>query len=249
MSQLTAELPAVEEFLSEGLITEVLSTIKSGKEAAAYLCRAGRELGPKYVVAKVYHERNQRNFNRDTIYQEGRVILNGQIARAVAKKTEMGREAQAAMWVDYEYEALCALFDAGADVPEPFACTGQALLMEYVGERDTAAPQLQSASLTREEAEAALERLRWNVRLFLSHNLVHGDLSAFNVLWHRGRAIVIDFPQAVDPRFAPAARSLLERDLKNLSRYFSRHQIAFDAQAEAERLWDDFRFDRVADGL
>ena len=53
-----------------------------------------------------------------------------------------------------------------------------------------------------------LDRLLWNVELFLGHNWIHADLSAFNVLWWEGRGTVIDLPQAVDPRSNPHAADL-----------------------------------------
>jgi RIO kinase 1 len=242
---LAAQIEAVEaaeEFISEGLIAEVLAPLKSGKEATTWLCRAGREIDAEMAVLKVYHEQDRRNFANDTVYQDGRVILVGQVARAVAKKTEFGYQARNAMWVDHEYETLTTLFDAGADVPEPFACNEGAILMAFVGEGAMAAPQLQHAALSPEEARAAFSRLMWNVETWLAADVVHADLSAFNVLYDRGRVVVIDFPQAVDPRFAPAARSLLERDLTNVSRYFRRHGIVMDAKDEAARLWEWWKF-------
>lgn len=246
MPTVAAEWPALEEFQSEGLITSVVAPLKSGKEATTYLCRAHRSLGASHVIAKVYHDRQDRNFTNDAIYQQGRVILNGQARRAVEKKTEQGRKVQGAMWVDHEYDVLCALYEAGGDVPEPYACTENAILMAFVGdEAGQASPQLQHAALSRPEAERALDRILWNVALWLRENHVHGDLSAFNVLWDGGGPVVIDFPQAVDPRFAPAAKPLLERDLRNISRYFGRHGLAFDHEREAEQLWRQWRFGRL----
>ena len=237
-TELEAAVPAAEEFLSEGLITEVLAPLKSGKEATTYLCRAAPGLGPEYAVLKVYHERSHRNFVNDAVYQEGRVILNGQVRRATAKKTEFGREAQSAMWVDHEYEMLNTLLDAGADVPEPFASNDQALLMAFVGDGTTAAPQLQHARLSRQAAAGVLDRLIWNVRAWLGVHVIHADLSAFNILWDGRRPVIIDFPQAVDARFSPSARSLLERDLANAGRYFSRYGLELDAARETARLWN-----------
>jgi RIO kinase 1 len=242
---LAAQIEAVEaagEFISVGLIEEVLAPLKSGKEATTWLCRAGREIDTEMAVLKVYHEQDRRNFANDAVYQDGRVILNGQVARAVAKKTEFGYQARNAMWVDHEYETLTTLFDAGADVPEPFACNEGAILMAFIGEGATAAPLLQHAALTAADAQAAFARLMWNIETWLAADVVHADLSAFNVLYDHGRIVVIDFPQAVDPRFAPAARTLLERDLTNVSRFFRRQGIALDAEREAARLWDWWKF-------
>jgi RIO kinase 1 len=82
----------------------------------------------------------------------------------------------------------------------------------------------------------------WNIELWLAHDTVHADLSAFNVLFWQGRAKVIDFPQWLDPRFAPAARRLLERDIRNVGRYFARYGLDVDAAGVAADLWRRFEY-------
>ena len=245
MVMVAEEIPAVEEFLSQGLIRSVESIIKTGKEASAYLCRGAPLLGARFAVAKVYHERSRRNFANSSVYEEGRVILNGQVRRAVNGKTATGRKFQSAMWVNQEFDTLCALADAGADVPAPYASSEGAILMEYLGDGSTAAPQLQQVALEPALAIETRDRLLWNVELWLANNIVHGDLSPYNVLLWKNRATAIDFPQAVDPRFAPASRTLLGRDIKNLARYFERHGAGFDAEAHADDLWERFKYQRL----
>ncbi len=235
--------PGIDEFIDNGVVSEVLSTIKSGKEATAYLVRGTKKLGTRFAVAKVYHERNRRNVRDSSVYTQGRVIGNGQVRRAIEKKTETGREFEGAIWVDHEFEVLSALEYAGADVPEVYFANENSILMAHVGDRDgNPAPQLQHVELARDEASQVLDRLLWNVELWLANDVVHGDLSGFNILYSGGQVTVIDFPQAVDPRFAPAARNLLERDLANLGRYFSRYGIEFDASRHTSLLWGRFRY-------
>lgn len=236
-----ADMAAIQEFIDEGLVHEVLEVIKSGKEATVYRCRADPSLGADYVAVKAYHAGSFRNFSDATTYTEGWVINNGQVRRALEKKTAFGRDAHAAIWVDHEFEVLSALHYAGADVPEPFAATEQAILMEFVGDETGPAPQLRHAAVPEREAPDLAERLLWNVELWLSQNVVHADLSAFNVLYRPGRLTVIDFPQAIDPRFNRQARSLLERDLRNLARHWSRYGAQMDAEGIAAELWEKWR--------
>lgn len=242
--ELPAELAALEEFLADGMITSVLSTLKSGKEAATYLCRAGGELRKhRFVVAKVYHDRQKRNFKNDAIYNDGRVILaSGQVKRAIHSRTEFGLAVDMAMWVDREFDALSELHYAGCDVPEPFAATGGAILMEYLGDEDGAAPQLQFAHLDAQEWRAAADRVVWNIETMLDNHRIHGDLSAFNVLYWRGRPVIIDLPQCVDPRQNSKARGLLERDVANVAKFFSRHGVDLDAERISTRLWNQYHF-------
>lgn len=241
-----ADVPAVQEFLDEGLITAILGQLKSGKEAASYLCRGGRDVGgARYVVAKVYHDLERRNFANDALYQEGRVILNGQVRRAIAARTEFGKLANLARWVDAEFETLSTLEYGGVHVPTPYFCNEQSLLMSFIaaapGSREPA-PQLQHAELERDEAERVRDQLLDEVAGMLDCNIVHGDLSPFNVLWDGARAWVIDLPQAVDARQSRHARSLLERDLRNLAKYFGRHGLGFDAEGHADWLWRRWKY-------
>jgi RIO kinase 1 len=231
---------ALQSFLDEGLITHVSHLFKSGKEAQVYLCGAGARTGVEWLAAKVYKPARFRSFRNDAMYQEGRVILDARLNRAVRAKTAMGQTIQAMLWTDHEFQTLRLLHHAGADVPIPHAHNASAILLEYLGDEDTPASQLKDVSLTADEAIAVRDRLLWNVELWLAACVVHGDLSPFNVLYKDGRVVVIDFPQSVDPRVNPHARSLLQRDLENLARFFTRHGAGFDPYIVTDDLWDRF---------
>jgi RIO kinase 1 len=129
------------------------------------------------------------------------------------------------------------LHAAGADVPTPLAHSEGGILLEFVGDEDVAAPVLKEVTLSTPEAEALFERLLDNVQLWLACNIVHGDLSAYNVLYQAGDPVVIDFPQACDPRFNTNAFRLLLRDIENLARYFERFGVHRDAFALADSYW------------
>ena len=232
---------AIDTFFTEGLITEVLYTVKSGKEATVYCCQAHPSTGEKLLAAKVYRSRNNRGFKNDAVYQEGRVILEGHVRRAVQNKSRFGREVQFAMWVNYEFEALKALYKEGADIPQPLARTESAILMEYLGDHQQAAPALQFVELSKDEVRPVFERLMRNIELWLAHNYIHADLSAYNVLYWQGQVSIIDFPQAVDPRFNHNAFALLTRDIENICHYVARYGLQRDGQRIAERLWRKFK--------
>ena len=231
----------LEHFFTEGLITEVLHVVKSGKEATVYCCQAHPSTGVELLAAKVYRSRNNRGFKNDAIYQEGRLILDGHVRRAVQNKSRFGREAQFGMWIDYEFAALNALYKTGADIPRPLTRSGSAILMEYLGDLQQAAPALQSVELARDEVYPVFDRLMRNVELWLANNYIHADLSAYNVLYWQDQVRVIDFPQAVDPRFNPNARTLLTRDIDNICRYIARYGLERDGHAIADRLWRRFK--------
>jgi RIO kinase 1 len=231
----------LDQFFTEGLITGVLHVVKSGKEATVYCCQAHPSTGAELLAAKVYRSRNNRGFKNDSIYQEGRLIRDGHVRLAVQNKSRFGREAQFGMWVDYEFAALNALYKAGADIPRPVARSGSAILMEYLGNRQKSAPSLQNVELSREQVRPVFERLMNNIELWLANNYVHADLSPYNVLYWQGQVRIIDFPQAVDPRFNPNTLSLLTRDIENICHYVTRYGLDRDGQRIAERLWRRFK--------
>ncbi len=232
----------LDYFYAQGLITELLGIIKIGKEASVYLCRAGSGLGVEYVAAKVYRARQYR-FKNDYVYQEGRTRgMKGQAIRALARKSRTGREVQTASWVHAEYETMQVLHAAGADVPRPLACAQDAIIMEYIGDDQEPAPRLVEVALEPEEAQPAFERVIDNVELFLSCDRVHADLSAHNILYADGQVTVIDFPQAVDPRFNHSALDFLHRDVDNVCRHFARFGVQSDPWFLAEDLWRRYTY-------
>lgn len=231
----------IQSFLYDGLITEVVREVKSGKEGTVYCCRAAASTGYELLAAKVYRPRHKRSFHNDAVYHEGRFSGKRRETLAVENHTRKGRVMQAAMWVNHEYEMLRMLGGARADVPNVLASTENSILLEYLGDEETAAPMLIHVTLPEHQARALFERLIANIELFLRYDIIHGDLSPYNVLYHRGRAIIIDFPQAVDARFNPSAFTLLLRDIMNVCDYFGGYGVKSDPTRMAEYLWTRYQ--------
>jgi RIO kinase 1 len=235
---------AIAPLIDDEIIDDVLYPVKSGKEATLYCCRGARRAQADLVAVKVYKPQRFRSFRNDSVYQEGRVILNQRDARAAAKRTRFGREVHSSLWTNSEYETLRVLHRAGSRVPKPIAHSAGAIAMEWIGDDDGPAPQLKDVVLSPDEAHALFEQLIQNIELWLACNVVHGDLSAYNLLFADHGLVAIDFPQASDPRFNTNAASLLARDLDNVCRFFARRGVEADASSMAYDLWD--RFERGA---
>ena len=114
----------------------------------------------------------------------------------MAKRTNYGEELRHQSWIAYEFQTLEMLHAAGADVPRPYAMEKNAILMDYIGDLDTAAPTLNSVSLEREEVAPLFDRVIQDVDLLLSNRRIHGDdhpntlasiHSLGNLLWQTGR--------------------------------------------------------------
>jgi RIO kinase 1 len=237
-----AEREAAEvlaRFGGEGLVTDVIRKIGDGKEATVYLCRAHPSTGVEYLAAKVYRAQKFRAFAGARSYARERGHRDARGARAIQGQTRKGRELAHHEWVEWEWETLCRVHDAGADVPSPLASSDDAILMEYVGSAELAAPQLRHVDLDPSSARELLARLLRNVEIFLDCHVVHGDLSAYNVLFAAGRPWLIDVPQALDVRTNRDAFGYLLRDVRNLERYFAPHGL--DAGNFAEVIWSRYR--------
>jgi RIO kinase 1 len=231
----------LKAFFEEGWIDEILFPIKSGKEAVVYCCKAATGRSATHLALKVYTPRDHRNFANDAIYREGRVIADQRLARAVAKKSVVGRAQQFGDWVASEFAILQRLADAGVPVARPLAAAGNAILMEFVGVDAIAAPQLVTRRLSPRQAEDLLEQALRAIETMIARHVVHGDLSAYNMLDDRGELRIIDLPQAVDPRRNRNARQLLARDVANVCRYFADQGADAEPGTFADDLWRLYR--------
>ena len=208
-----------------------------------HLCRANpRVAGAELVAMKVFHPLDRRDFRDEGLYRDGEFIKERRIRTALEKKTTFGRQVQGAIWVDREWSSLKTLAESGAPVPRPIQRTGDAILMTYIGDESTAAPQLRSCKPDRLEAEDLFEQVTRAVKLMLFHNVVHGDLSAYNILVWQGLITVIDLPQAVDPRKNRHAQAFLERDVKRICDHFAKFGVSADAKALADDLWTGWTY-------
>ena len=226
------------QFGGQGLITDVLDVVGDGKEATVYACAAHPSVGVDWLAAKVYRAEKFRAFRGGRVYAGERTPLDARSKRAMRSKTHAGRAIAHREWIAWEWDVMCRLFDAGADVPEPLARSEDAILMELVG-GDAAAPQLRFVELEPDAARVVLARLLHNVEIFLDLHLVHGDLSAYNVLWADDRPRVIDLPQVLNLHTHADGFAYLRRDVANLERYFARYGL--DCAGFAERAWHRYR--------
>jgi RIO kinase 1 len=220
-------------------VAEVLGIVGDGKEATVYACAAAEGAAAPYLAAKVYRARKYRAFRGGNAYAGRRTPVGARARRAMDAGTDKGREFQQLEWVAWEWATLARLHAVGVSVPEPIARTDIGILMELIGEGGEGAPKLVHVELTPAQARTAFDSLLRDVEDFLDFHLVHGDLSAYNVLWHDGRPRVIDVPQAIDLHGRPDGFAYFARDVANLERYFERYGLS--ARDFAVRTWHRYQ--------
>lgn len=227
--------PRLEPLLEEGFIDTVVRQLMSGKEAMVYVVR----LGDETFCAKIYKESNQRSFRQAVDYTENRQVKNSRQARAMAKGTKFGRQAQEAAWQSAEVDALYLLAAAGVRVPKPHNFCEGVLLMELVTDANgDAAPRLNDIQMSAPEAKKHHASLIKEVVRMLCAGVVHGDLSEFNILMAADGPVIIDLPQAVDAAGNNHAQRMLLRDVNNLRQYFGQFDHALLSSNYGLEIWD-----------
>ena len=205
--------PALQPLIDDGIIDEVIRSLKSGKEATVYIVRSGLE----FRCAKVYRDMAQRSFQQRSKYQEGRKVRGSRQTRAIGKKTRFGRKEEESAWKNAEVNALYQLTTAGVRVPRPYGYFNGVLIMELITDAAGAsAPRLGEVELTAEQACEYHAFLIEQIVRMLCVGLIHGDLSEYNVLVGTDGPVIIDLPQAVNATGNNSALPMLERDVNNL---------------------------------
>jgi RIO kinase 1 len=238
-------LDSLGRFYEQQWILDVLGKVKSGKEASVYLCRSGVQVDAPLLAAKVYRPRMLRNLKNDQLYRMDRDVLdtNGKriddlgMLKMLHKRSVYGEQVRHQSWIVYEFQSLKTLYAAGADVPRPYEMDGNAILMSYIGDETSAAATLNTINLGPGEVRPLYERLLRNIGIMMTHGIVHGDLSAYNVLYWEGEITLIGFPQVVSPTSHRSAWKIFSRDITRLCEYFTRQGLPTDADSLAVELW------------
>lgn len=237
----TIGVPELDGFVDQGLISGIHAKLTSGKEATVYCCRAHPSTNRKFLAAKVYRQHATRSIRRG-LYFEGRErLMKARTLRAIETGTKFGHQAMAGMWMWTEYDCLERLSEIGADVPKPWAMCDRVILMDYIGNGAGPAPHLNGVDLNEETAGWYYRQILDNVEIMLSENLVHADLSPYNILVWKDRPWIIDLPQAVDVRFNRNAFELLQRDIGNICGFFEQHGVKNRPTELAIDLWDRYQ--------
>ena len=259
-------LAALQSFFHEELITDVMALVKGGKEANVYQCRAHPSVGVEFVAAKIYRPKMHRQLSNDAMYKEGRAIIgetgnksitarNKREMRAIKHKSNYGDHLTHRSWLHHEFNSLQLMHEFGASVPKPYAIANNAILMDFIGDADGAAPILHSVNLKKllpkGEVDTLFRKTIDTVELMLQHDGIHGDLSAFNILFWNGDIVLIDFPQVTVASANRRARYILERDVQRVCDYFAKQGIDCDPRRISNGLWQRYvalsDADRAAD--
>jgi RIO kinase 1 len=218
---------------SQGAIDTDLGILKTGKEADVYLLERADPREPDdsvVMAAKRYRSPEHRSFHRSAAYTEGRSMKRSRDNRALKRKSTFGREVAAGEWAVSEWGALVRLWNLGLPVPYPVQIDGTEILMEWITVDGESAPRL---AQTRPEPNllwSYYEQVRDALAVLAQAGLVHGDLSAYNILAAGERLVIIDLPQVVDLVGNPQGMDFLLRDCTNICGWFRHKGLEIDEQ-------------------
>jgi RIO kinase 1 len=229
----------LEHLLSEGVISEVLGRLQSGKEAEVYVVRFGGNV----VAAKVYKDRAHRSFKNNASYKEGRMVRNSRSQRAMARGSKFGKATAEDAWKSAEADALYKLHAADVRVPTPVLFLDGVLLMELVLDSDgNAAKRVIDTTLTPSQANLAYHDMLAQLVRILACDLIHGDLSPYNVLWAAAGPTVIDFPQIVSASHNSSSERFFLRDADNILGHFARIDRSLASRrGDPWEIWQAYR--------
>jgi len=238
-------LESLGGFYDDSLISDILSQVKGGKEANVYCCLAHPSLGPRWVAGKVFRPRMFRNLKNDAAYRtggelrgaDGKALRKKREQRAVADRTTVGLRMLHQSWLANEAGALGRLQQAGTLTPRLYGVNANALLMDFHGEPGDPAPTLNHITLGKAEARRLYDTVLEQIRIMLRCEIIHGDLSAFNILYYRGEIRIIDFPQSMNPWRNPRAFTFFRRDVTRVLEYFERYADMPEPGWLARALW------------
>ncbi len=220
--------------LEDGLIDHVIQPLRSGKEADLFIVATSQGVR----CAKVYKEARSRGFRQAVLYQEGRAVRNSRRDRAMANKSRFGRHEREEVWQNAEVSALFTLADAGVRVPKPYLCIDGVLLMELiVDDAGDPAPRLSDLVFTEDEAITIHATLMRDVARMLCADIVHGDLSEYNVLLDRAGPVIIDLPQHLSAVANNSAAAFFVRDIDHLAIFFGRFAPKLATSDYGREMW------------
>lgn len=230
--------------VDEPFVDVDLGVLRTGKEAQIELVErtgSGRSclLARKWYLPRSVTDKGQlramgmqkaSTFRNDVRYREGRQYRKSRDRRAIEQMTTYGKRLLQDRWTGHEHRVMSLLWRAGVQVPYPVSYQDDRFLLEYVGRRDQAAPQLAGARLDRRTLDAVADQLIEGLRAITAAGWAHGDLSAYNLLWWEERLWFIDFPQAVDLAANPQGLDFLHRDVTTVCRWFQRRGLDLDPE-------------------
>lgn len=208
------------KLVNREILDDVNGCISTGKESCVFHATGGKSdefTVPRECVVKVFKTTLNEFKNREQYIRED--------FRFKERFSKLNPRKVIHLWAEKEMHNLKKMRRHGILCPEVVVLKRHILVMSFVGLDGVPAPQLKEAALNAEQlASAYKQTVDLAKTLYHRCQLVHADLSEYNLLWHMGQVVVIDVSQAVD-RMHPHALEFLLRDCVNVARFFEKQGV------------------------
>jgi len=234
------------KMLSNGILDVIDGCLSTGKEANVYYAKAGKKAAALTAVS-VKKTRNDNIKNIDVssdiksiipvpvieefaikIYKTSILVFKDR-DKYVSGEHRWRRgycksnpRKMVKVWAEKELRNYRRIHAAGIPCPTPIFLKSHILLMEFLGKNGWPSPRLKDTNLSeRHMREAYVQTILIMRHLYQRCKLVHGDLSEYNLLWHKSQVYVIDVSQSVETDH-PSALDFLRKDASNVNDYFAK---------------------------
>jgi len=195
------------DIMNAGVFDHLNGVVASGKESRVYWGVTAKNTS---VAVKIYLVVNAE-------FKHRLQYITGDPRFSSVRK---GMRNIVKVWARKELKNLRTAYDARIPVPKPIYLKGNVLVMEFIGEDGVPAPTLNVCEVTHKDY---LEILKVVSRLYKAE-LVHADLSEYNVFLHRDKLMLFDFGSAVNIKHRNTEQFLI-RDIYNINRFFNKRGI------------------------
>ncbi|RXM36083.1 Serine/threonine-protein kinase RIO3 [Acipenser ruthenus] len=205
------------KMVNAGTLEAINGCFSTGKESVVFHAKGGSiddQAVPEECAIKVFKTTLNEFKNRDKYIKDD--------YRFKDRFSKLNPRKIIRMWAEKEMHNLARMQKAGIPCPEVVILKKHILVMSFIGEKQVPAPKLKEIKLSSEDMKQAYYQvLHMMQQLYQECNLVHADLSEYNMLWHNGKVWLIDVSQSVEPTH-PHGLEFLFRDCRNVSLFFQK---------------------------
>ena len=206
------------ELQSRGIFDELISPVFVGKESNVFSASRGK----KKVIVKIYR---MQNFDFKTMYDYIRKDPRYQFLKNHRRQIIMA-------WAQREYKNLMRAKTAKIRTPQAIGCRNHIIVEEFIGDDEPAPPLKDSYP---EDPEKFFKEVLKQMKKLYKVGLIHGDLSAFNILNHHDQPYFIDYSQSTLIR-TPNSIDLIERDVRNICHFFKKLGVATNYEETLKKI-------------
>ncbi|NYB51168.1 MAG: serine protein kinase RIO [Methanobacteriaceae archaeon] len=217
-------LKTLYKLANQGYIHLLNGAISTGKEANVF---KGADEDGNIVAVKIYRVTTS-DFKKMQFYIQGDPRFN---VRSNSKRQLINN------WVLKEFKNLNRAYNAGVRVPKPIIAKNNVLVMEFIGDEYGNPAQLLRQSEISNPKYVACKIIDYIKKLYKDAEIVHGDLSGFNILMEDGEPVIIDLSQGLVVDH-PLAVGLLNRDIDNLIKDFKKMGIEISHDKIKRKIMD-----------